>query len=110
MSVGFKSHHWLDHNGKPAGGVTLGHGFTVSWQNGPLGRGDERKEPNGAFVEDVIAAARDRLSWYQLTGFNCVENATAIEHLSAALLALEERTSRRERAGIEGTHSEENAK
>lgn len=28
--------HLLDGNGRPAGGETLGIGFAISWQNGPL--------------------------------------------------------------------------
>ena len=36
----------------PAGGFVHGKGFRIDWQNGPLGRGNERQEPNGAFVED----------------------------------------------------------
>ena len=54
MKQGFKSEHWNDENGSPAGGCSYGTGWVISWQNGPLGRGNERKEPNGAFVEDVF--------------------------------------------------------
>ena len=57
LCVGLKmNEHWVDENGNPAGGITQGVGFTISWQNGPLGTGEERKEPNGAFVENVILA------------------------------------------------------
>jgi hypothetical protein len=52
--------HDLDTNGNPAGGATRSTGILIDWQNGPLGRGDERKEPNGAFVEGVIQAAIGR--------------------------------------------------
>ena len=52
--------HWTDSDGNPTGGVSSGRGFTISWQNGPLGRGEDRVEPNGAFVEDVIAAVIGR--------------------------------------------------
>ena len=47
--------HWLDDDGNPAGGVASSKGVCISWQNGPLGRGNERREPNGGFVENVIA-------------------------------------------------------
>ena len=97
--------HWSDREGRPAGGVTSGRGLTVSWQNGPLGRGEARRAPNGAFVEDVIAAALGRLNAYQRSAFRCEENAEAIGHLRAALAALERRTARREAAGVEGTHA-----
>lgn len=100
----FVSHHFKDHGGRPEGGVTYGTGFTISWQRGPLGRGEERKPPNGAFVEDVIGAARDRIEFYNSTEFRCVENEDAIIHLELALQALRCRTARREAEGVEGTH------
>ena len=98
------SHHWMV-AGKPAGGCTQGRGFTISWQNGPLGRDDERREPNGAFVEDVIAAALDRIGFYQNGQFACSENERAMNHLRSALYALEERTKSREERQVEGTHA-----
>ena len=52
-------------NGMPAGGYSVGVGINIEWQNGPLGRDEERELPNGAFVEGVIEAALDRLRWYQ---------------------------------------------
>lgn len=98
------SHHFIDTQECPAGGVTYGRGFTIAWQNGPLGRGDEREEPNGAFVEDIILAARDRLQFYQAGQFACDENKNAIESLTLALGSLKARTERRVSAGVEGTH------
>ncbi len=88
----------------PMGGVATARGVTVSWQNGALGRGDARKEPNGAFVEDVIAIAKQRLEFFQTSDFACTENAEAILHLQRALDALEARTRIREARGVEGTH------
>lgn len=105
MNQPIHSEHWTDHNGKPAGGCTHGVGFCISWQNGPLGRGSDRKEPNGAFVEGVIAAAIDRLEWYQRSAFNCEENAAALEDLRDALAALNSRTAKREARQVEGTHA-----
>lgn len=101
---GFFSEHWTDAAGKPAGGVATGRGFTISWQNGPLGRGDDRREPNGAFVEDVIEAVMDRIAYYQRTGFWSAFNADAESHLKAALVSLRSRTDDREARGVEGTH------
>lgn len=106
MRIGFNSEHWNDANGNPAGGTTFGRGFTIGWQNGPLGRGKDRKEPNGAFVEDVIAAAADRIRYYQNTRFACSSNANALQHLEAALAALNARTKDREARAVEGTHAE----
>lgn len=104
MKNGFKSEHWNDVAGRPAGGVTWGTGFAISWQNGPLGRGESRLEPNGAFVEDVINAAVDRLAYYQESEFASDYNETALEHLEEALAALQARTRDREERAVEGTH------
>jgi hypothetical protein len=100
----FFSDQWSDEKGRPAGGVSCGKGFTISWQNGPLGRGAERKEPNGAFVETIIVAAKDRLEFYQKSEFACDANAAAIKSLKEALVVLNKRTHGREARGVEGTH------
>jgi hypothetical protein len=63
-----------------------------------------RHEPNGAFVEDVIAAAVDRLRYYQTSRFACESNFRAIEHLEAAMKVLDQRTKDREARAVEGTH------
>lgn len=98
--------NFQDATGAPDGGYVLGLGLSVVWQRGPLGRGPERKDPNGAFVEHVIVAALSRLRYYQASRFKCAENAEAIEHLLSALRALERRTASREFAGVEGTHGQ----
>ena len=46
--------HWLSPYKKPAGGCTCGQGFTISWQNGPLGKGEDRREPNGPFCQEIV--------------------------------------------------------
>ncbi len=97
----------LDRDGNPAGGEAFGTGLIIRWQDGPLGRGPERSEPNGAFVETVIDAALQRLSFYETASggrFACAENAEAIAHLRCALACLEARTAAREARGVEGTH------
>jgi hypothetical protein len=93
-----------DDQGRPAGGVTYGRGFRIDWQNGPLAVDGVRREPNGAFVEDVIEAVIGRIRFYQESPFHCVENAVALGHLLAAAEVLAERTAGRERRGVEGTH------
>ena len=105
MLAEFKSKQFSDEAGNPAGGHTYGTGFTIAWQNGPLGRGEDRIEPNGAFVETIIAAACDRLEFYQASKFTCQENADAIRSLKAALSILNERTRKREQRTVEGTHA-----
>lgn len=122
MNSPITSNHFNDANGNPAGGITYGHGFTIAWQNGPLGRctclpvtsigGFEHAKGlcahsynrNGAFVEDIISAAIDRIEYYERSQFACEENAQALLHLRDAKDALESRTSRRVAAGVEGTH------
>ena len=106
MRQEIQSHHETDENGMPAGGETTGIGISIRWQNGPLGRGPTRREPNGAFVEGVIAAALDRLYWYQSTKFKCRENALAITKLEEALHWCNHRTQDREQRSVEGTHVE----
>jgi len=93
-----------DENGNPAGGMVGGVGLQINWQNGPLGRGEDRKEPSGAFVETVIAAALQRIQYYQKSRFGCHENAMAITKLEEALHWLNARTQERENREVEGTH------
>lgn len=107
MMQSFEMENHTNSAGNPSGGTVRGVGLSIDWQNGPLA--DEqsrtgRAEPNGAFVETVILAARRRIEYYQRTKFACDENATAIEHLNHALDALQARTARREAAGVEGTY------
>lgn len=106
----FMAHNVEDLEGNPAGGSVHGLGLTIEWQKGPLGEeGVDRLEPSGAFVETVIAAALQRIHWYQEVGdgkFQCLENTNAIAHLNDALRALNYRTERREREGVEGTHQQ----
>lgn len=133
METPIHERHDLDEQGRPAGGVTVGRGFTIAWQHGPLAEGliapNEcvnpehftgrdprdgahlntvhtlcRRAPNGAFVEDVIAAAIGRLEHYQATEFACSENAEALAALRFAAEALRYRTRNRETRGVEGTH------
>jgi hypothetical protein len=93
-----------DEQGRPAGGCTHGRGFTIAWQDGPLGRGDDRIEPNGAFVEDVISAAIGRIEFYQASEFASEYNAKALAHLVEARASLRQRTLDREAREVEGTH------
>ena len=108
-SQGHFQENWVDENGNPAGGVATGRGFTISYQNGPLGRvgTEERVEPNGAFVEDVVEAVKKRMEFYQTAGdgkFACEENEESIKHLEGFLRVQRSRTARRTEAKTEGTH------
>ena len=104
MQNGIYEQHWTDENKNPAGGCSGGTGFTISWQNGPLGRGADRVQPNGAFVEDVIVAVINRIEFYQQSRFNCTANEKALGYLEHALDVLENRTKDREARTVEGTH------
>ena len=95
----------VDHHGNPAGGTVHANGLHVVWQNGPLGTGTQRRVPNGAFVEDLISAALQRLHFYQASRLACLDNFTAITHLEQALFALNHRTKDRELRGVEGTNT-----
>jgi hypothetical protein len=124
MRSAFKQFFFSDADGNPVGGSTFGSGFAIAWQNGPLGRhapgcvvhpglskcgtcvpGCTIRSPNGAFVEDIIAAAVGRLEFYQASRFNCEENKVALNHLNAALDVLDRRTKVREQRQVEGTHA-----
>jgi hypothetical protein len=98
----FVAENHVDENGIPAGGYVKGIGLDIQWQNGPLGRGADRKPQNGAFIEDVMQAVRQRVQHYQIVK-RCDENDMIIAHLTAALKECENRTKRREEQQVEGT-------
>ena len=101
----FSAENYNDDQGNPAGGWAEGKGINIDFQNGPLGTGLDRIEPNGAFVETVIAIALQRIQYYQDSKFACRENALAITKLEEALHWLNHRTASREIRGVEGTHN-----
>ena len=103
----FLKENYTDTSGNPAGGIVRGVGLSITWQDGPLGKvgTPDRKEPNGAFVETVLVAVKQRLEYYQNSKFATSENQVAIVSIDAALAALHERTVAREKQGIEGTHA-----
>lgn len=100
----FEAENKKDENGNPTGGSVHGTGLVIYWQDGPLGRGEDRKEPNGAFTETVIAAVVQRIKFYQDSKFACPENADAVWYLECALNSLDRRTKSREAQAVEGTH------
>lgn len=104
MQQKFTAANYEDENDMPAGGFVEGIGLKINWQDGPLGRGEDRLEPNGTFVETVIAAAKQRIEYYNSTQFRCRENSLAITKLDEALHWLQHRTADREARNVEGTH------
>ena len=93
-----------DAAGNPTGGSVRGIGLIIDWQAGALGRGAEKKEPTGAFVEDVVLAAIQRVEYYQQSQYNCDENAVALGHLQEALAVFQARHDDREARGVQGLH------
>ena len=95
----------IDDSGNPSGGSVISAGIAIYWQNGPLGR--PPKQATGAFVEDVIEAARQRIEFYQKASggkFQCRENALAITKLEESLHWLHSRRVEREARGVQGEH------
>lgn len=101
----FQATNKNDDGGNPAGGTVRGTGLLIDWQDGPLGRGIDRKPANGAFVETVIRAVLQRIEYYQNSKFKCRENALAVTKLEEALHWLNSRTQKREIQAVEGTHA-----
>lgn len=102
----------LDENDNPTGGNVRLDGKTsdspmlvVNWQSKPRKRADGTlEEPNGAFVEDVIWAALQRLEFFNEGKYRDRANSIAITHLEQALQALKDRQLERSYRGVEGEH------
>lgn len=97
--------------GNPTGGSVRSTGLMIDWQNGPRAVLDddgnptgELLPPNGAFVEDAIYAAIQRLEFFQESKFRCRENAIAITKLQEALWAMKHRQVERSHRNVEGKH------
>lgn len=97
----------LNNEGNPTGGRATALGIDIRFQDGPLGNPPDMLRHNGAFVEGIIEVAKQRLEFFQTASngkFAHAKNAEAIEHLEAALVALDSRTAERKERGVEGTH------
>ena len=110
-----RSEFTVDENGNPTGGVTrmaapgIAPGsvspnetvIVICYQHGIV---DEHGQ-NGAFVEDVIEAARQRLLFFNsIPKFRCRENSVAITKLEEALQWLDWRTRQRVLQGVENSY------
>lgn len=112
-----------DENGNPTGGdvvlsvPTKQEGvfhpvLQIEWQNGPrkheyddgVQAGGGLLPPNGAFVEDVLWAALQRLQFFNEGKFRSRQNSIAITKIEEALWALQDRTNERQFRGVEGSH------
>lgn len=74
---------------------------TVLFQNGPI----NEVGVNGITQEVLLAIVADRLRSFQAGPFSCRENALALTKIEEAMHWLQQRTIRRMRAGVEGTHA-----
>lgn len=104
MIQGMKARNEADKNGNPTGGTVNALGLEIRWQDGPCVVLDGVRTPNGCFVETVIAAAKQRLEFFQASRLNCPQNKDAIYHLEQALLALHSRAEDRAVRLVEGTY------
>lgn len=98
-----KSNFMSDERGNPTGGNTWMEApgarqtgeevaIAINWQDGLVGPDGQ----NGAFIEDVLEAARQRLQWFnQNQKFRCRENSVAITKIEEALQWLDWRTRQR---------------
>lgn len=78
------------------GGKTLA---TIQFQEGPM----KEAESNGIFHEDLLHIVKNRLHHFQDSPYASDENERALQHVSQAILALNERTQNREARGVKGT-------
>lgn len=107
-----KSNFTTDAAGNPTGGNTWMEApgaredgeqvaFTINWQNGMVGPDGQ----NGAFIEDVLEAVRQRLQWFNSNPkFRCRENSLAITKIEEALQWLDWRTRQRLLQDVENTY------
>ena len=96
----------VDLNENPTGGTVKGTGLDIKWQDGPRAQEgtDELLPPNGAFIEDVLWAAVQRLEFFNESKYRTPENTIAIRKISEALHILKERQLERSYRGVEGAH------
>lgn len=85
--------------------------LVVNWQDGPRGTGETNADgspvladPNGAFVEDVLWAALQRLEFFNQSKYRDRANSLAITHIEQALQALKDRQLERSYRNVEGKH------
>lgn len=106
-----RSEFVTDQDGRPTGGGTVMYVdadgemqkqvIYIAWQDGIVGDAGQ----NGAFVEDVIEAARQRIQFFNSNPrFRCRENSLAITKLEEALQWLDWRTRNRVAQGVENTY------
>lgn len=90
----------------PAGGYAHGPGMCISWQDGPRGKDEHGnlQPASGAFVEDALVAALQRLHCFQNSKFAHPANARAIELINEAIGVLNSRSKERAARGVLGAN------
>ena len=97
-----QSAHWLDEKGNPGGGYYAVPGLSAIFQNGPV----QEQGQNGAQVEDLLQAARERLEFLNTAAegkFASQYNAGAVAAIRQAEEMLNLRTAERQQRGVGGT-------
>ena len=99
--------NYIDGDGNPSSGYVHGVGMTIVFQDGPRGStiGGELNPPNGAFVQDALLAAYQRLEFFQASRYACQANADAMLHIERAIEALHERAIERRSRGVLGINA-----
>lgn len=106
-----RSEFTTNEDGNPTGGETSMmaasgkdgldyYAISIHWQDGIIGPEGQ----NGAFIEDVLEAARQRLLFFNSTKFRCRENSVAITKIEEALQWLDWRTRQRLLQDMENTY------
>ena len=114
INPAIEANNRTDKDGNPSGGDVTLHAedpknFTaleIRWQDGPRGQvgTDELLPPNGAFIEDVLWAALQRLEFFNESKYRDRGNSIAITHIEQALQALKDRQLERSHRNVEGKH------
>lgn len=115
IGPGYRTHYNVQENiqainendvdNNPTGGSVIGTGLEINWQDGPRAREDGSLKPaNGAFIEDVLWAALQRLEFFNDGKYRSRANSLAITGVEQALQALKDRQLERSYRGVEGKH------
>ena len=90
----------MDKNPSQPAGCQYGE-INLLFQNGTI----PENGVNGVTQEVLLAIVADRLRSFQSGPFACKENACALTHIEEAMHWLQQRTIKRMRRGVEGTHT-----
>jgi hypothetical protein len=102
-----RSRNYTDADGNPAGGYAHGPGMCIAWQDGPRGTHPDgaMKPANGAFVEDALVAAYQRLESFQQSKYVHLANTQAMSLIAEAIAILHARAQERQARGVLGQNA-----